>query len=142
LQFVWTNDDIEFGKSDEMQRQIDFPNHHGILGVFFVIPGEGDTGIDRDTKLGNLMRAAAREGHEFYQHGFRHHAFECGIPDMRMFALAPEALRRFDEDRACIESMHTFEAQIEMLAAGPSGSGGKYSVRTPRDFAPVGELIA
>lgn len=43
---------------------------------------------------------------------------ECGIPDMAMFALDPKALRRFDEERASIEAMHTFEAQVEMLAAG------------------------
>jgi len=118
LPLVWTNDDIEFGKSDKLQRQLDFLNHFGIPGVFFVIPGEGGAAIDQDQKLVDLMGSAARDGHEFYQHGFRHHAFECGVPDTGMFYMDQDAQRRFDEERASIEAMHTFEAQIEMLAAG------------------------
>jgi peptidoglycan/xylan/chitin deacetylase (PgdA/CDA1 family) len=119
LPVVWTNDDIHTGKSAELSRQIEFLDRHGIPGVFFVIP-ENSPGQElyRDEELLGVIESAKKSGHEFYQHGHQHHAFECGVPDMGMFALDPNAYERFDTERAKIDAMHTFEAQVEMLSKG------------------------
>jgi len=119
LPVVWTNDDIGFGQSEQLRRQLEFLNRHEIPGVFFVIPDDkGKGAINEDKELVDLMRGAAKDGHEFYQHGYRHHAFECGVPEQDMFSLDPGAKRRIDEERESIEAMHTLEAQVRMLASG------------------------
>lgn len=116
---VWTNDDIHFGRSAELRRQIEFLDQYGIPGVFFVIPrsiGNGD--LDQDRELLTLIEAARGNGHEFYQHGFIHSAFECGVPELGMLEHDLPAKRRFDENRGALEEQHTLEAQIEMIASG------------------------
>lgn len=96
---VWTNDDIGFGKSEELRRSLHFLDRHGIPGVFFVIPwAAGEKTIDQDRELVDLMLSAAQKGHEFYQHGYRHQAFECGVPEQEMLAFSQEARRLFDEE--------------------------------------------
>ncbi|MEO6052436.1 MAG: DUF2334 domain-containing protein [Chthoniobacterales bacterium] len=119
LPVVWTNDDIAFGKAVQFRRHLDFVNRHGIPGVFFVIPDDRGAGtLDQDKELVDLMRGAMQEGHEFYQHGYRHHAFECGIPEQDMLYVDPMARKQLDEERESIEAQHTLEAQVEMLVAG------------------------
>lgn len=116
---VWTNDDIHAGCAEQFRRQIDFLERHGIPGVFFVIPRSGKGGdIDSDVELMRLIDKARAGGHEFYQHGFLHFAYECGIPEMGMLKLDPGATRRFDEDRFAIEELHTLEALVTMLENG------------------------
>lgn len=115
---LWTNDDIEFGKSSELKYQLDFLDRHEIPGVFFLVPRSVRGDIDQDPELLRLIESARGRGHEFYQHGFLHYAFECGVPDLGMFALDPGACREFDVKRAEIEALHTFEALVEMLDNG------------------------
>ncbi|MEO8206308.1 MAG: DUF2334 domain-containing protein [Chthoniobacterales bacterium] len=119
LPVVWTNDDIAFGKTAQFRRHLEFVNRHGILGVFFVIPNDRGLGtLDQDKELVDLMRGAMREGHEFYQHGYLHNAFECGIPEQDMLYVDPKARKQLDDERESIEAQHTLEAQVEMLVAG------------------------
>jgi len=118
---VWTNDDIRFGQSAELRRQLEFLDRHGIPGVFFVIPrrrGEPYRDLDEDKELLTLIEKARGRGHEFYQHGFIHTAFECGVPELGMLEHSPLEKRRFDEERGDVEMRHTLEAQLEMLEAG------------------------
>ncbi len=114
---VWTNDDIHFGKSAELRRQLELLDRHGIPGVFFVIPSEGGD-LDQDKELLPLIEKARGRGHEFYQHGFKHTAFECGFPELGMLEHDPRAKRRFDEERGRLEERHTLEAQVRMLESG------------------------
>jgi len=118
---VWTNDDIHSGKSAELKRQLDFLDRHGIPGVFFVIPQarrDPANDLDKDQDLIALIKDAEQRGHEFYQHGFQHHPFECGIPDLGMLEVDSGAARYFDTRRSEVEKLHTLEAQMEMLENG------------------------
>jgi len=74
--------------------------------------------LDQNLELLRLIESARGRGYEFYQHGFLHFAFECGVPDLGMFTLDPRACREFDVKRAEIEALHTFEALVEMLDNG------------------------
>jgi len=115
---LWTNDDIHFGRAAELKRHLDFLDELEIPGVFFVIPRSGGGDLDQDVDLMRLIESARGRGHEFYQHGFLHFAFECGVPDLGMFSLDPAAHREFDVRRAEVEALHTFEAQVGMLDNG------------------------
>lgn len=115
---VWTNDDIFPGKSDALQRQLNLLNKHGIPGVFFVIPHHADRDLDQDKELLTLIEKSRKDGHEYYQHGYLHTAFECGIPELGMLKHDPSATREFDENRGALEEKHTLEAQLEMISAG------------------------
>lgn len=115
---VWTNDDIHFGQVGALRRQLKFLDRFGIPGVFFVIPRFGGGDLDDDKELMAEIERARAVGHEFYQHGFVHTPFECGVPEVGMFA-PYEAVRRFyDEERDVVERMHTLEAQLEMVENG------------------------
>lgn len=116
---VWTNDDLASGRVEEFRRQLDFLNRHEVRGVFFVIPGGGAKGtLDNDVELMREFDKARAAGHEFYQHGFLHYAYECGIPELGMLKLDPAATRQFDEKRFEVEALHTFEALVKMLEDG------------------------
>lgn len=117
LPIIWTNDDIYTGCAVHLKRQLDFIDRFGIPGVFFVIPCAypGKRGIDTDKELLQLIEEARGNGHEFYQHGYIHQAFECGISPMNVYPYDLEAKRLFDTDRDFLESLHTLEAQVEML---------------------------
>lgn len=115
---VWTNDDIGFGTASQLKRQLDLLDPLGIPGVFFVIPQSSGGRIDEDEDLLKIIASARERGHEFYQHGYRHFAFECGIPQLEMFALDSSAKLRFDRERDAVEALHTLEALVEMLENG------------------------
>ncbi len=115
---LWTNDDIHYGKATELRRQLEFLDRHAIPGVFFVIPRQSGLDLDQDPELLGVIEKARGRGHEFYQHGFEHHAFECGIPDLGMMEVDPDARRLFDDQREKVEKMHTLEALVEMLENG------------------------
>ncbi len=119
LPTVWTNDDIHAGQAEALRRQLALLDRYAIPGVFFVIPDNGGLKpLDHDTELLRVIEAARNRGHEFYQHGFHHTAFECGIPALEMLALDPKATSRFESERAEIEAGHTLERQVEMLENG------------------------
>lgn len=118
LPTVWTNDDISTGNAPELRRQLELIDRFEIPGVFFVIPENRHGPVDRDRELLRVIEAARERGHEFYQHGYRHFAFECGIPCLPMFELDPKAARCFDADREGVEAFHTLEALVTMLENG------------------------
>lgn len=115
---VWTNDDIYFGCSAQLRRQLELLDRHGIPGAFFIIPRSGGGDLDQDKELLALIEKAREKGHEFYQHGFIHTAFECGVPELGMLEHDLPAKRRFDEERGLLEEGHTLEAQVRMLESG------------------------
>lgn len=118
LPVVWTNDDIGFGNAAALGRQLELLDAHQVPGVFFVIPKNARGEIDQDEELLAVIEAAKKRGHEFYQHGYLHFAFECGIPCLDMFNLDQTAKRKFDADRDGVEALHTLEALVEMLENG------------------------
>lgn len=118
LRSVWTNDDIGAGNEPELRRQLELLDPHGIPGVFFVVPSNFRGDIDEDGELLKLIAEARKNGHEFYQHGYKHFAFECGVPQLDMFDLDPQAKALFDADRESVEALHTLEALLEMLQNG------------------------
>lgn len=112
---LWTNDDIAAGKIEPFERQIRFLDRMEIPGVFFVIPGKQ---LDSDTALLRAIEKARNRGHEFFQHGYLHTAFECGIPELGMLEVDRKSFAKFDEKREEIEAAHTFERLCEMLENG------------------------
>lgn len=118
IPFVWSTDDISPGLAPELGRQLEFLDSLGIPGTFFVVPFRSTDTIDGDEELLSMMRNARERGHEFQQHGTRHDAFECGVPETWMLDFSPPTRRRFDEDRLEIEKGHTLEALTRMLDEG------------------------
>jgi hypothetical protein len=120
IPLIWSNDDITAGTADKLRRQLAFIDRFDIPGVFFVIPRESGKGknIDEDPELLRLIEKSRKRGHEYYQHGFVHTAFECGVPETWMLDMAPDVRKQYDIRRLEIERGHTFEAQTEMLENG------------------------
>jgi peptidoglycan/xylan/chitin deacetylase (PgdA/CDA1 family) len=118
LSIAWTNDDISTGDSCHLRCQLEMLDRHGIPGVFFVIPSNHKGDIDQDEELLALIAEARKNGHEFYQHGYKHFCFECGIPTLDMFNLDPGSKAYFDSNRDDVEAHHTLEALVEMLENG------------------------
>lgn len=118
IPFLWSNDDIGHGQAPQLKRQLDFLAQFGIPGTFFLVPKSSAGTLDGDPELLRLIESARGQGHEFYQHGYLHTAFECGVPATWMLDFAPDVRQRYDDERLAIEAGHTFEAQIRMLEAG------------------------
>src|SRR5262245_4255546 len=114
----WTNDDILYGQSSKMQRQLDFLSVFGIRGDFFVVPKAGEHTLDKDKELVAMLKAAMAAGHGCYQHGYVHDPYESGIPDLLMLAFSPPVAQRYTDDRFQIEAMHTLPAITKMIANG------------------------
>lgn len=112
---LWTNDDVHPGKAGQLKRQLDFLGRHEIPGVFFVIPRDD---LDQDVELLRLIENARGRGHEFFQHGWMHWAFECGVPELGMLEVDRKSFARYDEEREEIEAGHTLERLVEMLENG------------------------
>jgi len=115
---VWTNDDISVGDEPHLRRQLELLDTYGVPGVFFVIPSNRLGDLDEDEPLLSLIEEAKKRGHEFYQHGYKHFAFECGVPHLDMFLLDKKARTLFDANRDAVEALHTMEALVEMLENG------------------------
>jgi peptidoglycan/xylan/chitin deacetylase (PgdA/CDA1 family) len=115
---VWSNDDIACGDAPRLERMLAFLDRHGVPGTFFLIPRGSRGDLDQDDALLRLIAAARRRGHEFQQHGCRHTAFECGIPELRMLDWSAPERRRFDEERERIEAGHTRAALVRMVDEG------------------------
>jgi peptidoglycan/xylan/chitin deacetylase (PgdA/CDA1 family) len=126
---VWSNDDISFGQADKLTRQIDFIDRYGIKGSFFVVPrgvakGEkiieedGKMTIDKDRELLKVIEKARVKGHRFYQHGYVHTPFECGVPELEMIDFSAEVKRSFSSERFEIEGSHTVEVIAEKIELG------------------------
>jgi len=129
IPFVWSNDDISFGLTEKLKRQIDFIDGFGIKGSFFVIPrrvaeGEdiiqknGKMTIDKDIPLISAIEDAKKKGHRFYQHGYVHSAYECGIPDLEMIDFSAEVKKQFSSRRFEIEQSITSEVIAEKIELG------------------------
>ncbi len=118
IPYIWTNDDIGYGQPDQLNRQLELIDRHGIPGVFFVIPRLGGKDLDQDADLLRVIDKARGKGHEFYQHGFVHTAFECGVPETWMMAFHQATLDEYDAHRDEIEASHTLEALVRMLDSG------------------------
>ena len=116
--FAWTNDDLGPGTADKLQRQVDFLKQWGIAGAFFVVPEQNGRAIDEDAELLRTIERAKKDGHEFYQHGYRHEPFECGVPETWMLEFAPDLLKYFDEHRLELERQHSLVALVAMIEKG------------------------
>src|SRR5436190_17835033 len=92
---LWTNDDILYGQSPQMQRQLDFLSQFNIRGTFFIVPKQAGHTLDQDKQLLAILRNAMAEGHECYQHGYVHDPYESGIPDLSMLDFSPEVKERY-----------------------------------------------
>lgn len=117
IPFLWTNDDICAGKTEPMQRQLDFLEKHGIPGVFFVIPKSPDPLTD-DAPLVEMLKGAVKSGHECFQHGYVHSPFESGVPETWMLDFAPDVRKQYDAQRLDIEKTHAFDVLVRMLSDG------------------------
>ena len=91
--FLWTNDDIGFGKADKLRRQLEFLDELGIPGTFFVVPIMGGKTLADDAELVDVISRAREQGHDFHQHGTRHGPFECGVPETWMLDFSPDVWR-------------------------------------------------
>ncbi len=118
IPFVWTNDDINWGNTEQLQRQLDLLDRFGIPGVFFVIPMAGGHTLDEDTDLLRCIDKARNNGHEFFQHGYVHSPFESGVPETWMLDFSPPTRDRYDIDRRKIEAMHDLETMVRMIEKG------------------------
>lgn len=120
IPFIWTNDDISYGRTPQLERQLAFLDRFDLRGVFFVVPRNRHDGrdIDEDADLMRAIERARGAGHEFYQHGHIHTAFESGVPETWMLDMDPATRRMYDEKRLEIEQQHTLDALMEMLDAG------------------------
>lgn len=113
---VWTNDDIKAGKSENLRRMIQFCDRFGIPGTFFIIPNAGRP-VSTDAEMLRVVDDGRARGHEFQPHGYRHTAFECGIPPL-MYLLNNEKERDyFDANRFEVEKRHSLEGQLKTLEA-------------------------
>ncbi|MFP4028518.1 MAG: polysaccharide deacetylase family protein [Candidatus Brocadiia bacterium] len=118
IPFLWTNDDVSVGKSDQLRRQMNFLSEFGVCGTFFVVPIGGEQSIADDAELLDTIAEGRDQGHEFHQHGTRHTPFECGVPETWMLDFSPEVRRRYDDERLQIEQKHSFESLVRMLEEG------------------------
>ena len=88
IPLIWSNDDIFVGQHDQMARQLDFLDHFGIKGSFFVVPCmDGDKFLTDDPKLIAQLKQAMSAGHDVQQHSVTHVCIENGTADLRMFDL-------------------------------------------------------
>jgi peptidoglycan/xylan/chitin deacetylase (PgdA/CDA1 family) len=127
----WTNDDILYGQSSHMQRQLDFLAQFDIRGDFFVVPKAGAHTLDEDKQLVPMLKAAMAAGHGCYQHGFVHDPYESGIPDLLMLAFSPAVAQRYTDERFQVEAMHTLPALTKMIANGSSIWKRAFGQRSP-----------
>lgn len=95
IPFIWSNDDITVGKIQSMERQLSFLKKHGIKGTFFVVPrpNGGKSKLTDDKPLIELLKEAAKEGHDMQQHSVTHVCIENGTADMRMYDLMGDTAR-------------------------------------------------
>ena len=112
IPFLWTNDDIQCGKYDEMARQLDFLAKHEIKGTFFVVPiPRGEKRLTDDPKLVELLKQAMADGHDAHQHTVTHYCIENGTADLRMFDLMGENAKiEYTNNRAVYERMWQVDA--------------------------------
>jgi peptidoglycan/xylan/chitin deacetylase (PgdA/CDA1 family) len=115
---LWTNDDIVWGQSEQLKRQLSMLDRFGIPGVFFLIPKAGEYTLDMDADLLRIIEKARGNGHEFFQHGYIHTAFESGVPETWMLDFSPPTREAYDTNRTEIEASHSFENMVRMIENG------------------------
>jgi len=131
----WTSDDIHYGQTRQMQRQLDLLAQFDIPGTFFLVPKWTDYTLDQDAELLALLKRAIADGHEMGQHGYVHTPFECGVPELRMLNFSPAVQDRFTTERFQIEAAHTLPALKLMLTNGQVIWKRTFGVRS-RGFRP------
>ena len=119
IPFLWTNDDIQTGLSQTMQRQLDFLRRWNLKGTFFVVPCSESQPISEDRQLVEILREAARDGHEISQHSTTHACEENGIADLRMYDLmGEEAKLNLARQRFAYETVWSVEALVAQIGWG------------------------
>ncbi len=112
IPFLWTNDDINCGRYDEMARMLEFLARHELKGTFFIVPLRGGTlRLTDDPKLIDLVKQAMADGHEAHQHSVTHKCIENGTADLRMFDLMGEEVKMdYSQNRSVYERMWEVDA--------------------------------
>lgn len=112
IPLLWTNDDIRYGASDAMARQLEFLERFDLKGTFFVVPIQrGTDHLTDDPALVELLKQAAAAGHEMHQHSVTHHCIENGTADLRMFELMGEQAKiDYSEQRLVWERLWQVDA--------------------------------
>jgi hypothetical protein len=131
IPFIWSNDDIAAGLADPFERQLKLLRRWEIPGSFLLIPHSAEGTLDSDARLLRAIEAARGEGHEFFQHGYRHTPFESGVPATWMLEFDPAVRRQFDDRRLEIEREHTLEALLRMIDCGASIWRRAFGERSP-----------
>ncbi len=117
--FLWTNDDIQAGLRETMERQINFLRRWDLKGSFFVVPCHEGRPITADRELVRTLQAAARDGHEINQHSTTHACEENGIADLRMYDLMGEEAKLYlARQRFAYETVWSVEALVAQIGWG------------------------
>jgi len=115
---IWSNDDLGAGRADRFKNILSFLNRWGIKGSFFVIPVLEGRPLTADKELCELMLVARDEGHCFYQHGYEHHAYENGVPELWMLDYNAEVKELYDRERFAMERLATRKELTRRIRAG------------------------
>jgi len=106
VRFAFTVDDValqDFSSVDGLRELLDFLKQEGVPATLFVVPFNQDISLHRRDDWVAALKSAALAGHELQLHGYRHQAFECGIPPEFILAYEHEERRRLQEERTEIE---------------------------------------
>ncbi len=89
IPFIWTNDDIEFGRAKHLKTMLDFLKQFNVPGSFAIVPikiTDRPNYIYEDKELCDVCAEAIEDGHELFQHSVTHICVENGLADIRMYA--------------------------------------------------------
>ncbi len=121
VQFAFTVDDVclkDFSSVYGFRQLLDFLNEEDVPATFFVVPFDSDIPLDKKPEWVDILQEALSTGHELALHGYRHQAFEWGIPPEFIMAYEHEESRRLTENRKEIESHFTVEKFSAKLNLG------------------------
>ena len=145
VQFAFTVDDVclkNFSSVAGFQQLLDFLKQEGVPATFFVVPFDSDIPLYKKPEWVEVLQKALSAGHELALHGYRHQAFEWGIPPEFIMAYEHEESRRLAENRPEIESHFTaekFSAKLKLgrdifeqaLSFRPDGFRAPYAATCP-----------
>ncbi|MFH2068895.1 MAG: DUF2334 domain-containing protein [Candidatus Omnitrophota bacterium] len=104
--FAFTVDDValkDFSSVEDLRELLGFLKKEGVPATFFVVPFNQDIPLYQREDWVAALKDAALAGHELQLHGYRHEAFEWGIPPEFILAYEDRERRRLQEERAEIE---------------------------------------
>jgi len=117
IPFIWTNDDLGYGRGPNLRQMLDFLKRYNIPGSFAVVPitlgKDGPQYIYDDVEMRKEFDAALAGGHELFQHGTTHVCRENGIADIRMFhqnLMGNEDAKEMSRRRLYYENYWTLDA--------------------------------